>query len=195
MLQDRGEQSPRNPHAGSDQVRAATSGKLVRAGERFTRASSAASAAAEAVPICGGLVRLPPGTPLPGPGGTAPPRQAQERPPGAPGGHADGWGPASRRPVRVPMAPVMAPPRAAGRGWHRAAGRSEEHTSELQSPVHLVCRLLLEKKKAEHAAILEAKRLRSNVDARHAPGDPREAESIVEPAVVGLGVAQPYFFF
>src|SRR5258708_31766987 len=28
------------------------------------------------------------------------------------------------------------------RGW-----RSEEHTSELQSPDHLVCRLLLEKKK------------------------------------------------
>src|SRR5690348_17734279 len=29
------------------------------------------------------------------------------------------------------------------------AGRSEEHTSELQSPVHLVCRLLLEKKKRD----------------------------------------------
>src|SRR5438876_5824118 len=28
-----------------------------------------------------------------------------------------------------------------------ARARSEEHTSELQSPVHLVCRLLLEKKK------------------------------------------------
>src|SRR5690348_17767940 len=28
-----------------------------------------------------------------------------------------------------------------------AFARSEEHTSELQSPVHLVCRLLLEKKK------------------------------------------------
>src|SRR6266487_5154050 len=28
-----------------------------------------------------------------------------------------------------------------------AIRRSEEHTSELQSPVHLVCRLLLEKKK------------------------------------------------
>src|SRR5258708_18661296 len=28
----------------------------------------------------------------------------------------------------------------------RQAGRSEEHTSELQSPDHLVCRLLLEKK-------------------------------------------------
>src|SRR5258708_24576460 len=29
-------------------------------------------------------------------------------------------------------------------------GRSEEHTSELQSPDHLVCRLLLEKKKKKH---------------------------------------------
>src|SRR5690348_18224191 len=29
----------------------------------------------------------------------------------------------------------------------REPRRSEEHTSELQSPVHLVCRLLLEKKK------------------------------------------------
>src|SRR2546422_4456351 len=29
----------------------------------------------------------------------------------------------------------------------RAARRSEEHTSELQSRLHLVCRLLLEKKK------------------------------------------------
>src|SRR5947208_10078077 len=34
---------------------------------------------------------------------------------------------------------------------HRARGRerSEEHTSELQSPDHLVCRLLLEKKKKD----------------------------------------------
>src|SRR5689334_23486269 len=32
---------------------------------------------------------------------------------------------------------------------HRArGGRSEEHTSELQSQFHLVCRLLLEKKKS-----------------------------------------------
>src|SRR5258708_25743198 len=30
---------------------------------------------------------------------------------------------------------------------YRQATRSEEHTSELQSPDHLVCRLLLEKKK------------------------------------------------
>src|SRR5690348_17529221 len=33
------------------------------------------------------------------------------------------------------------------------AQRSEEHTSELQSPVHLVCRLLLEKKKDAGRAV------------------------------------------
>src|SRR2546425_4687454 len=33
-------------------------------------------------------------------------------------------------------------------GRVRARGRSEEHTSELQSLAYLVCRLLLEKKKA-----------------------------------------------
>src|SRR2546422_6188487 len=32
-------------------------------------------------------------------------------------------------------------------GLSQAAPRSEEHTSELQSRLHLVCRLLLEKKK------------------------------------------------
>src|SRR3989449_7583237 len=31
--------------------------------------------------------------------------------------------------------------------WTQALTRSEEHTSELQSRLHLVCRLLLEKKK------------------------------------------------
>src|SRR5205807_10384090 len=34
-----------------------------------------------------------------------------------------------------------------GRRAHRLPARSEEHTSELQSPCNLVCRLLLEKKK------------------------------------------------
>src|SRR5437762_8230276 len=36
-----------------------------------------------------------------------------------------------------------------GRGLHlsHAERRSEEHTSELQSPMYLVCRLLLEKRK------------------------------------------------
>src|SRR5438876_3502404 len=42
----------------------------------------------------------------------------------------------------------------AAQAGHLPAGqpegaRSEEHTSELQSPVHLVCRVLLEKKKTQ----------------------------------------------
>src|SRR2546429_4561075 len=37
-------------------------------------------------------------------------------------------------------------------GCKRLRGnRSEEHTSELQSRLHLVCRLLLEKKKKQHS--------------------------------------------
>src|SRR5437763_6974889 len=36
---------------------------------------------------------------------------------------------------------------------HEPRARSEEHTSELQSPMSLVCRLLLEKKKAQETAI------------------------------------------
>src|SRR3712207_8457267 len=40
----------------------------------------------------------------------------------------------------------------------RRSRRSEEHTSELQSRQYLVCRLLLEKKKENHQAILELPR-------------------------------------
>src|SRR5947208_9087856 len=51
------------------------------------------------------------------------------------------WPPAlagrSRRPRSSPSSPAS----------RSQASRSEEHTSELQSPDHLVCRLLLEKKK------------------------------------------------
>src|ERR1039457_6441802 len=41
--------------------------------------------------------------------------------------------------------------------WRRT-GRSEEHTSELQSPCNLVCRLLLEKKKKKKADIADHRR-------------------------------------
>src|SRR2546426_7110677 len=58
--------------------------------------------------------------------------QGPDREPRAPAGRGD----AHRRQAAVPGA----------RGGARA-GRSEEHTSELQSPCNLVCRLLLEKKK------------------------------------------------
>src|SRR5437879_9567673 len=59
-------------------------------------------------------------------------------------------GPGERRDLGFPHAPAL---------WRAAEGkeeeryrrgtsaRSEEHTSELQSPMYLVCRLLLEKKK------------------------------------------------
>src|SRR5690348_18088162 len=45
------------------------------------------------------------------------------------------------RPGKVPVTVIKQ------RFGEQVRGRSEEHTSELQSPVHLVCRLLLEKKK------------------------------------------------
>src|SRR5438876_5380210 len=61
--------------------------------------------------------------------------------------------------VLEPSVPIL-PYDAAAAAWHAServrlakvgktapfVDRSEEHTSELQSPVHLVCRLLLEKK-------------------------------------------------
>src|SRR5690348_17674284 len=50
------------------------------------------------------------------------------------------------RPGKAGQAPQHpSPPRKDRRGGGLGP-RSEEHTSELQSPVHLVCRLLLEKK-------------------------------------------------
>src|SRR2546426_9013759 len=56
----------------------------------------------------------------------------------------------SRDPVRCgasrPRRPRPRPGHRGVRAWSRT-GRSEEHTSELQSPCNLVCRLLLEKKK------------------------------------------------
>src|SRR5438477_1889641 len=49
---------------------------------------------------------------------------------------------------RSPLLPPAGQDRAAPHIFHpRAESRSEEHTSELQSHVNLVCRLLLEKKK------------------------------------------------
>src|SRR2546426_7410064 len=58
----------------------------------------------------------------------------------------DGLGEARPQPIEVGLAQV-----ALALPDHRAArarpARSEEHTSELQSPCNLVCRLLLEKKK------------------------------------------------
>src|SRR2546422_3252938 len=62
--------------------------------------------------------------------------------------------PSGRPPSRVGRpASFSAPPTARTRC--RAANRSEEHTSELQSRLHLVCRLLLEKKKKKQTMWLQ----------------------------------------
>src|SRR2546426_7503603 len=56
-------------------------------------------------------------------------------------------GPASKRPPDQPVLIGHAAPTASACGrWPPEDRRSEEHTSELQSPCNLVCRLLLEKK-------------------------------------------------
>src|SRR5947199_256902 len=49
---------------------------------------------------------------------------------------------------RADVRPARALCGAGDRGRHESPARSEEHTSELQSLRHLVCRLLLEKKKS-----------------------------------------------
>src|SRR5260370_7068084 len=67
-----------------------------------------------------------------------------------------------RRPPRSTLFPYTTLFRSPSRSWTRRTScrpssacassstwRSEEHTSELQSHLNLVCRLLLEKKKAE----------------------------------------------
>src|SRR5438876_5755593 len=47
--------------------------------------------------------------------------------------------------------------------------RSEEHTSELRSPVHLVCRLLLEKKKTSGATPRPVRPPPNRMPATHPP--------------------------
>src|ERR1017187_10681491 len=61
------------------------------------------------------------------------------------GGNRDSW--------RIPAGGVQELFLADGAGVisHIWFTRSEEHTSELQSPMYLVCRLLLEKKKKTHS--------------------------------------------
>src|SRR2546429_3561944 len=48
------------------------------------------------------------------------------------------------------------------RAYEEAHKRSEEHTSELQSRLHLVCRLLLEKKKKKKISIISSASIKRN---------------------------------
>src|SRR5256885_13248805 len=55
----------------------------------------------------------------------------------------------------------------AARACDVAQRRSEEHTSELQSPCNLVCRLLLEKKKKTYTAKAHLCAVESHYDRQH----------------------------
>src|SRR3989454_1672673 len=68
------------------------------------------------------------------------------------GGAAGGFTPGRAGRPGLPFPGL--PPRAQA---FRRSSRSEEHTSELQSPCNLVCRLLLEKKKKKKNSIRYAK--------------------------------------
>src|SRR2546426_8141364 len=57
--------------------------------------------------------------------------------------------PTAPAPATPGPSPAPRPPRPSAIAAGRGGRRSEEHTSELQSPCNLVCRLLLEKKKKQ----------------------------------------------
>src|SRR5438552_13878934 len=63
--------------------------------------------------------------------------------------------------------------------WDSLRARSEEHTSELLSPDHLVCRLLLEKKKRFHLISFPA--IRKNYGGRRGNRTPVGAEPVSHP--------------
>src|SRR5256885_7488305 len=73
--------------------------------------------------------------------------------------------PVGRRPLPRPEVPAYFSDGSARRAMERqfllVTARSEEHTSELQSPCNLVCRLLLEKKKIDILGRREGSRNRT----------------------------------
>src|SRR5438046_7339757 len=73
-----------------------------------------------------------------------------------------------RPPARRPPHPPRRGPRARRASPRACAGRSEEHTSELQSLTNLVCRLLLEKKKKKTTEHKQTKQeLNANCQSPH----------------------------
>src|SRR5438477_7733484 len=81
----------------------------------------------------------------------------------------------------TPSPPTLAFPELPSMAAPACTWRSEEHTSELQSHVNLVCRLLLEKKKRRgrhfvtpylRVAVGIGQRIRPLVGYRHAGGAP-----------------------
>src|SRR5437763_1677892 len=84
-----------------------------------------------------------------------------------------------KRPRRLPDSRLGARYQSGERADDGPAHRSEEHTSELQSPMYLVCRLLLEKKK----------NMRTNVP----PSQPNEGGTACSSPVSSARVSLPSF--
>src|SRR6476660_8222783 len=83
------------------------------------------------------------------------------------------------------------PPPSASAATRSSAPRSEEHTSELQSPDHLVCRLLLEKKKERAEAATHPKR---GTRQRRAPRLRRPPGAAVHRRATGRSPPLVFFF-
>src|SRR5689334_23439732 len=67
--------------------------------------------------------------------------------------------------------PISTPEKLCKSGSGSSMMRSEEHTSELQSQFHLVCRLLLEKKKEARLHVLQGDVGGLRVECPHVPLD------------------------
>src|SRR5438105_9490226 len=75
-----------------------------------------------------------------------------------------------------------------GRSFGSSNGlRSEEHTSELQSRVDLVCRLLLEKKENQVHLRPEAEVVVGDGEQRHLVGVVRPGENVADPGDLARG--------
>src|SRR2546422_6649030 len=72
--------------------------------------------------------------------------------------------------ARILVKPMRDKASALFRATFAVAPRSEEHTSELQSRLHLVCRLLLEKKKKN---LVDLRRPSKTTEASHNEGSSR----------------------
>src|SRR5437763_842082 len=77
--------------------------------------------------------------------------------------------------------------RANSRSTIRSLARSEEHTSELQSPMYLVCRLLLEKKKSILRAVVAQRLVRQLCDRCKTPKVLAEADLAEDLRLGALG--------
>src|SRR6266550_3092676 len=131
--------------AGADQLLAAEAGRLVHRALYGNRPRLAEAARRpRAARVRPPALRAPPPPRLAADRADQPGRPRDERP-------ADPLPRRARREGRPDLRDAQVPDAPPGR-------RSEEHTSELQSRLHLVCRLLLEKKKKEKSTSIYSKK-------------------------------------